>query len=71
MNLKEPIRSAIPYSRGNVKPLLNEIIHALDRLLSDDEPTALPDCCAAITWPCTVVPRGRTVTPSTTTALSS
>ena len=31
MNLNEPIRSAIPYSRGNVKPLLFEIIHALDR----------------------------------------
>jgi hydrogenase-1 operon protein HyaF len=41
VNPKEPIRSAIPYSRGNVKPLLNEIIHALDRLLSDDEPTAI------------------------------
>jgi hydrogenase-1 operon protein HyaF len=41
MNLKEPIRSAIPYSRGNVRPLLNEIIHALDRLLGDDEPTAI------------------------------
>ena len=41
MTSQEPIRSAIPYSRGNVKPLLNEIIHALDRLLSDDEPTAI------------------------------
>ena len=41
MNTKQPIRSAIPYSRGNVKPLLNEIIHALDRLLNDDEPTAI------------------------------
>ena len=41
MNLNEPIRSAIPYSRGNVKPLLNEIIHALDRLLADDEPTVI------------------------------
>ena len=41
MNTKQPIRSAIPYSRGNVKPLLNEIIHALDRLLGDDEPTAI------------------------------
>ena len=41
MNSQEPIRSAIPYSRGNVKPLLNEIIHALDRLLSDDEPTVI------------------------------
>ena len=41
MNLNEPIRSAIPYSRGNVKPLLFEIIHALDRLLDDDEPTVI------------------------------
>jgi len=41
MSLKEPIRSAIPYRRGNVKPLLNEIIHALDRLLNDDEPTVI------------------------------
>ena len=41
MNSQEPIRSAIPYSRGNVKPLLNEIIHALDRLLDDDEPTVI------------------------------
>ena len=41
MNLNEPIRSAIPYARGNVKPLLNEIIHALDRLLGDDEPTVI------------------------------
>jgi hydrogenase-1 operon protein HyaF len=41
MNLNEPIRSAIPYSRGNVKPLLFEVIHALDRLLADDEPTVI------------------------------
>ena len=41
MNLNEPIRSALPYSRGNVKPLLFEIIHALDRLLADDEPTVI------------------------------
>ncbi|MDH3757047.1 MAG: hydrogenase expression/formation protein [Gammaproteobacteria bacterium] len=41
MNSKDPIRSAIPYRRGNVKPLLNEIIHALDRLLDDDEPTVI------------------------------
>jgi hydrogenase-1 operon protein HyaF len=41
MNSKDPIRSTIPYSRGNVRPLLNEIIHALDRLLGDDEPTVI------------------------------
>ena len=41
MNSKDPIPSAIPYSRGNVRPLLNEIIHALDRLLGVDEPTVI------------------------------
>jgi hydrogenase-1 operon protein HyaF len=37
----DPTGSPIPYSRGNVRPLLNEIVHALDRLLSDDEPTVI------------------------------
>jgi hydrogenase-1 operon protein HyaF len=41
MTLQDPVRSAIPYNRGNVKPLLNEIIHAIDRLLNDDEPTVI------------------------------
>ena len=41
MTLNDPIRSPIPYNRGNVRPLLNEIIHALDRLLGDDEPTVI------------------------------
>jgi hydrogenase-1 operon protein HyaF len=41
MTLQNPVRSAIPYSRGNVRPLLNEIIHAIDRLLCDDEPTVI------------------------------
>ena len=41
MTPQEPIRSAIPYRRGNVRPLLNEIVHALDRLLTDDEPTVI------------------------------
>jgi len=41
VTLKDPIRSPIPFSRGNVRPLLNEIIHALDRLLDDDEPTVI------------------------------
>jgi hydrogenase-1 operon protein HyaF len=26
---------------GNVRPLLNEVLHALDRLLEDDEPTVI------------------------------
>jgi hydrogenase-1 operon protein HyaF len=41
MTLQNPVRSAISYSRGNVRPLLNEIIHAIDRLLGDDEPTVI------------------------------
>jgi hydrogenase-1 operon protein HyaF len=40
MTLQDPVR-AVPFSRGNVKPLLNEIVHALDRLLGDDEPTVI------------------------------
>ena len=30
MTLQDPSRSPIPYRRGNVAPLLNEIGHALD-----------------------------------------
>ena len=41
MTLKDPIRSPIPYNRGNVRPLLNEIIHAIDRLVDDDEATVI------------------------------
>lgn len=41
MSNMEPIDSPIPYSRGNVVPILNEIVHALDRLMDDDEPTAI------------------------------
>lgn len=41
MTLQDPSRSPIPYRRGNVAPLLNEIGHALDRLLADDEPTVI------------------------------
>ena len=37
----EPISSPIPYTRGNVEPLLHEVVHALDRLLEDDEPTVI------------------------------
>ena len=28
-------------SRGNIQPVLNEVVHALDRLLADDEPTVI------------------------------
>ncbi len=31
---------AFPF-HGNVRPILNEIIHAVDRLLADDEPTTI------------------------------
>lgn len=41
MNSKKPTRPVMTYNRGNVRPLLNEIIHALDRLLNDDEPTVI------------------------------
>ena len=41
MTLQDPTRSPIPYRHGNVTPLLNEIVHALDRLLAEDEPTII------------------------------
>ena len=41
MSNLEPIPSAIPYSRGNVEPILHEVLHALDRLLADGEPTVI------------------------------
>jgi hydrogenase-1 operon protein HyaF len=37
----EPIESPLPYSRGNVIPILNEVVHAIDRLMEDDEPTVI------------------------------
>jgi len=41
MTMQDPVRTVVPFNRGNVKPLLNEIIHALDRLLGTDEPTVI------------------------------
>lgn len=41
MSNLEPIPSVIPYSRGNVEPILHEVLHALDRLLADGEPTVI------------------------------
>ena len=41
MSNLEPIRSPIPYSRGNVEPIMHEVIHALDRLLDENEPTVI------------------------------
>jgi hydrogenase-1 operon protein HyaF len=40
MTMQDPVRT-VPFNRGNVKPLLNEIVHALDRLLGDNEPTMI------------------------------
>lgn len=37
----EPVSSPFQYKRGNVEPILHEIVHALDRLLEDDEPTVI------------------------------
>jgi hydrogenase-1 operon protein HyaF len=37
----EPIPSPIPYSRGNIEPILHEVVHAVDRLLDTDEPTVI------------------------------
>lgn len=37
----EPVSSPFHYTRGNVEPILHEIVHALDRLLEDDEPTVI------------------------------
>jgi hydrogenase-1 operon protein HyaF len=37
----DPIKSPIPYTRGNVVPILNEVVHAMDRLLEVDEPTVI------------------------------
>jgi len=33
--------SPLPFRRGNVHPILNEVVHALDRLLADGEPTVI------------------------------
>ena len=37
----DPIESPIPYTRGNMVPILNEVVHAMDRLLEVDEPTVI------------------------------
>ena len=37
----DPIKSPIPYTRGNVVPILNEVVHAMDRRLEVDEPTVI------------------------------
>ena len=41
MSNLEPLPSPIPYTRGNVEPILHEVMHALDRLLEQNEPTVI------------------------------
>ncbi len=37
---QETLAPALPF-HGNVRPILNEVMHAVDRLLADDEPTTI------------------------------
>ena len=37
---QETLAPAFPF-HGNVRPILNEVMHAVDRLLEDDEPTTI------------------------------
>jgi len=37
---QETLAPAFPF-HGNVRPILNEVLHAVDRLLKDDEPTII------------------------------
>jgi len=41
MNSTNPLNAASAVPRGNVEPILNEIAHALDRLVTGDEPTVI------------------------------
>jgi len=41
MSSIDRIASPLPFARGNVQPLLNEVLHALDRLLESGEPTVI------------------------------
>jgi len=41
MNSVDPIDFLIPHERGNVEPILHEVVHALDRLLEHEEPTVI------------------------------
>lgn len=41
MSSIDQIQSPVPFSRGNVEPILHEVVHALDRLLEDDEATVI------------------------------
>jgi hydrogenase-1 operon protein HyaF len=37
----DDIGIAVPNDHGNVKPILNEIVHAIDKLLESGEPTTI------------------------------
>ena len=41
MNLQSPLTAVSSIPRGNVQPLLNEVAHALERLVIADEPTII------------------------------
>ena len=41
MSSIDQITSPVPYVRGNVEPILHEVVHALDRLLEEQEPTVI------------------------------
>ena len=41
MNSINPLNAASAMPRGNVGPILNEVAHALDRLVTWDEPTVI------------------------------
>jgi len=41
MSSIDEITSPVPYVRGNVEPILHEVVHALDRLLKEQEPTII------------------------------
>ena len=41
MNVQSPLTAVSAIPRGNVQPLLNEVAHALERLVIADEPTII------------------------------
>jgi hydrogenase-1 operon protein HyaF len=41
MNVQSPLTAVSAVPRGNVQPLLNEVAHALERLVIADEPTII------------------------------
>lgn len=41
MNATNPLAGLHSMDRGNVAPILNEVTHAIDRLLEDNEPTVI------------------------------